>query len=62
MCVHKFISFCVELKSVRLIRGLPWGDSSLVKYTVAGVDVAAVRGYPAVTVVELGVIIYIYPP
>ena len=43
VCARSFISFTVELKGVRLIRGLPRGVSSLVECTVVGADVAAVR-------------------
>lgn len=44
MCARTFLSFSAELKGVSLIRDLPWGDSSLVKYTVVGADVAAEEG------------------
>lgn len=43
---------------MRHIRGLPWGDSNLVKKTVGSEDVAAVRGYSVVSVVTAGLISY----
>lgn len=51
MCAHIF-----SLWGVRLIRGLPWGVSSLVECTIVKADVAAVRGYPVVSVVRPGMI------
>lgn len=45
---------------MRLIRGLPRGVSSLVECSVAGADVAAVRGYPVVSMVRPGTISYTY--
>lgn len=56
VCARSFISFIVELKGVRLIRGLPRGVSSLVECTVVGADVAAVRAYSVVSMVRLGMI------
>ena len=54
--LRSFVSFIVELKGVRLIRGLPRGVSSLVECTVVGADVAAVRAYSVVSMVRLGMI------
>lgn len=57
MCVwRKCISSIVELRGVRLIRGLPRGVSSLVEFTVVGADVADVGGSSVVSVVRLGAI------
>lgn len=57
MCmVRTFISSIVELRGVRLIRGLPQGVSSLVECTIVRADVAAVRGCSVVSVVRLGAI------
>lgn len=62
MCVRIFIFFIVELRGVRLIRGLPRGISSLVECTLVRTDVAAVRGYSVVSMVRLGLISCTYPP
>lgn len=54
--VRTFISVSAEQKGVSPVGGLPWGDSSLVEYTVVGADVAAEKGYSVVSVVRPGVI------
>lgn len=56
VCVRSVIFYILELGGVGLIRGLPWGVSSLVEYTVVGADVAAVSGYSVVFIVKLGMI------
>lgn len=56
MCVCAHLLSVFELKGVRLIGGLPRGVSSLLECTVVRADVAAVKGYSAVSVVRLGAI------
>lgn len=55
VCVRAHLfPLIVEVRGVRPIRGLPRGVSSLVESILFGADVAAARGYSAVSMVRLG--------